>query len=477
MNLIPTPKKVTSTGEQIQILPYIQCKKSEWKELISVFCFCIDKIHGITFQEGKGGICIREEKTLPAESYRIQVNETVDIYASDYQGAAHGVASVLQLLSKECVISQLNIEDWPDKEYRGLMIDLARNWHPFKTLLHYVDLCFFYKIKYLHLHFSDDQSFTLPTKHYPKLLVSGKHYTIEEIAFLRKYANTRGVALIPEIEMPGHAKLLNQCYPEVFSDTLLNHDYERTTTENGAVIGADSIICAGKAQAFQGVLNLIDEVLELFPDSIYIHLGSDEAIHCAWEQCRDCQQYMKEHHLKDTKELYAEFVGRVTDYVLAQGRTPIVWEGFADEYSHYVSKDVVVISWENHYQTTKDLLKNGFKIINCSWKPLYVVAGMYDHDRFTVEDIMSWNVYEWQHFWKESVAYLNPVHVQPTDQVLGAQIAAWELTYEGEISRTVENLAALSERVWSVERVYDKNAFKDKLSRVIPCAFRLIAEQ
>lgn len=477
IKLIPVPKKATGTDEQIQVLPYIQCDKSEWKELTVVFCNCINKMYDIMFVEGTGGVCIHFEETLPSEAYRIHVDETVEIYASDYQGAVYGVASVLQLLSKECTIPKLDIEDWPDKEYRGLMVDIARQWHPFRTLLHYVDLCFYLKIKYLHLHFSDDQSYTLPSRTYPKLLTSGRHYTEEEIALLRNYANARGIILIPEIEMPGHAKILNKCYPEVFSDTLLSQEYEKATTENGAAMDASSIICAGNPKAFQGVKDLIDEVLSLFPDSMYIHLGADEANHRVWEQCCQCQQYMKEHHLKDTKELYAEFLGRVTDYVLSRGRTPILWEGFANEQSHFISKDVVVISWENHYQTTNDLLKNGFKIINCAWQPLYVVSGEFDHDRYYVEDIMKWNVYEWQHWWSESAASLNPIHVQPTDQVLGAQIAVWGLTYEREISRTVENLAALSERVWSVERICDKQQFQEKIRGVLPGVFKLIAEQ
>lgn len=262
------------------------------------------------------------------------------------------------------------------------------------------------KIKYLHIHFADDQRYTLPSSVLPNLPDEGKSYTKQDIEMLCKYAKKREVILIPEIEMPGHVKILNKKYPEIL-----------------------------------------------------------------------CQQYIKKHKLKDSKELYAEFVKRTTDYVLSRGRTPIVWEGFSDENSNMISKDVLVISWENHYQNVYDLLKNGFKVINCSWQPLYVVNGIFEHERYHFEDILDWNVYEWKHWWLESDASLNPIQIQPTEQVLGAQICAWGLTYEMEIQRIVENLAALSERSWSVKRICNKYDYQNKAYKILDKIYMLISEE
>ena len=482
--LVPTPKKTVGKGEKLPLLPYIRCEKKEWKELVSVFCACTEKIQGIAFQEGTGGVEILCDDSIGSERYTLETcalktGNCVRISASDYQGAAYGLASILQLLDRECRIAELRIEDWPDKEYRGVMVDIARQWHPFYTLLHYVDLCFYFKIKYLHLNFMDDQSYTLPSAKFPRLSVPGRFYTAEEIAELRAYAKARGVVLIPEIEMPGHAKVLNQAYPDWFSDSLETEDCGKTFTENGTEIRAESVICAGSERAFSGILALIDEVLELFPESPYIHLGADEVNYQVWNHCSRCRSYMMEHHLQEPKELYADFLGRVTDYVLQKGRTPVVWEGFASEYAHRISKNVIVIGWENYYQTADSLLRNGFRVINCAWKPLYIVGNIntYEKDRFDFVDIWNWNVYEWQHFWEQSAAYPEPVRVEPTEQVLGAQICIWGLTYEREIARAVENMAAMSERVWNVERVSSQEQFLDKLQKIAYDAFRLIAER
>lgn len=476
LELIPVPKISSVKQGNIRTPTCICCTKEEWKDLISVFCMCAKKIQKLDFCEGTGGIEVVYDETLDSEKYVIDVTKKILVFASDYQGAAHGLASVLQLLDEAGNIDKLHIEDWPDKQYRGVMVDLARQWHPFYALLHYVDLCFYFKIKYLHLHFMDDQSYTLPSEVFPELSVPGRHYTKEQIAKLRAYAKARGVTLIPEIEMPGHAKVLNQFYPEWFQDTFDCKEHVTEVTESGAVIDEKSVICVGSEKAFSGILKLIDEVFTLFPEEMYIHLGADEVNYKVWNNCSCCREYMRQNNLKDAKELYADFVKRATEYVLDRGRIPIVWEGFSAEHAHMISKDVVVIGWENYYQTADCLLKNGFRVINSSWKPLYVIGGTSEKACFTFRDIINWNVYEWQHWWDKSEACLNPIHVTPTEQMLGAQLCIWEQTYEQEISRAVENMAAMSERVWSVKRICNMEQFQNKLRTIKMQAFLLIAE-
>ena len=180
--------------------------------------------------------------------------------------------------------------------------------------------------------------------------------------------------------------------------------------------------------------------------------------------------------MKDAQELYGDFVGRATGYVLSKGKRPIVWEGVAKEYNHKLSKDVLVIGWECHYQNPDDLLEYGFEIINCAWKPLYIVPSRITGraNGWNEFDILKWNVYEWQHWWSESAATLNPFHIPPTDQVLGAQLCAWEMTYECEIAAIVVRLAALSERTWAVKRSCTDDEFFKKLRVQMDKAFAFL---
>ena len=123
------------------------------------------------------------------------------------------------------------------------------------------------------------------------------------------------------------------------------------------------------------------------------------------------------------------------------------------------------------------MLENGFRVINCAWKPLYIVGNVYKKDRYGFEDILNWNVYEWKHWWDQSVAYPNALQVEPTDQVIGAQVCIWGTTYEQEISRAVENLGAMSERVWNITPISNYDHMIESMQKVVFDAFRLIAEK
>jgi len=245
-------------------------------------------------------------------------------------------------------------------------------------------------------------------------------------------------------------------------------------TENGDVIDSGDLICAGNPAAMDAIKALIAEISEMFPESPYIHIGGDEANIAAWNDCEHCVKYMKENKIEDEYELYSDFVGRVAQSVLDNGKVPIVWEGFPKKGTERVPKETIVIAWESHYQLVTDLLEAGFKIINCTWQPLYIVNSL--NQRWNPYDIMAWNVYNWQHWWEHSEAKLNPITVQATDQVLGAQICSWGLTYEQDINFVMENISALSERTWSVHRECNDAEFHGKMTSALKKLALIIAE-
>lgn len=475
--LIPVPKNYIKKDGIKKFEPRIQCEIEQWKPLASAFIESVQKIYDITLTEGTGGIQVILDENIGQESYVLDTLEEVKILASDYQGCAYALATVLQLMNANLEIEEARIEDKPDKDYRGLMIDLARKWHPFRTLLHYVDLCFFYKIKYLHLHFMDSESYTLPSKVLPNLPTKDRSYSTQEIELLRSYAESRGVVLVPEIEMPGHARVLVKAYPDLFANCFDEESSEAAAIGTGVVVKDDAVICVGSESAFVHITELIDEVMSLFPNSPYIHLGADEVNTEVWKHCPMCREYMRNNQIKDTEDLYSEFVARVTNYVLSKGRRPIVWEGFKKEYSGRISKDVIVNEFESYYQNPDEVVEGGFQVINCSWKPLYVVPFLFGMPRWDVFDILKWNVYEWQSWVEKSEATLNPFHLAPTEQIIGGQLCAWEMTYECEIALVVVMLAALSERTWSVKRYCNDEEFWKKLDVQMKKAFKLIADK
>ena len=455
-NIIPTPQKVEQYEGTITV-PYT-VYSTDFPAQCEVLATAFEKIFRKPLAVAEGGILLKKDPSLPAEGYRIESDEDITLYAADERGILHACATLLMAAEAKDALTmeRATIEDAPEKNYRALMIDLARQWHPADTILRYIDICFILKLNYLQLHFIDDQSYTLPSKAFPRLTDGYRHYSYEEIAEMNAYAAARGITLIPEFEVPGHAMALNAAYPGIFSNDLEGEDGV-SYTESGEKVTGKNIICAGNPDTMEAIKTLLAEICDLFPATPYIHIGGDEANIKTWNYCSRCKRYMKEKGIEDEYELYSEFVGRVAGAVLELGRTPIVWEGFPPKGVHHVPKETIVCAWESHYHLAPDLLKAGFKIINGSWQPLYIVPST--NHRWGVSEILGWNVHQWQHWWPHSPARLNPINIAPTDQVLGGQYSVWECTYEQEISRVVENLPAFAERVWRVERLLDDEEF------------------
>ena len=474
--IVPTPKKVELYEETISIPFALDCNHDEWRPHTKRLSAAFEKLWGKSLEKSDGGISLVYDPDLTPGSYRFDSRNGITLTASDSEGILYAMATLIQTVNikdGEMTVEKALIEDYPEKDYRALMIDLAREWHPSHTIHKYIDLCFLLKIKYLHLHFIDDQLYTLPSKAFPRLNKENRFYSYDEIADMRTHAKEAGITLVPEFEAPGHSEILNKNYRDVFANRL-EGEGGRIVTEEGTVITGRNVVCAGKPETTEGIRVLLDEMIELFPDSPYIHIGGDEANIKAWTYCTDCKAYMKEKGIEDVYELYSEFVGRVARMVLDKGKTPIVWEGFPKKGVSHIPKETIVIAWESHYNMAYDLLDAGFKIINGSWQPLYIVPSY--TKRWGIPEIMSWNVYNWQHWWPNSEARLNPINVAPSDRVLGAQLSVWECTFEQEVGRTIENLTALSERTWTVKRLWDDTQFAKRAKPTIQLAANYIQD-
>jgi hexosaminidase len=316
-------------------------------------------------------------------------------------------------------------------------------------------MCRFYKIRYLHLHFTDSQLYTLPSDIYPDLSTNGHYYSKETIKEFIDYATLRGVSIIPEIDVPGHSANFHRAYPDVFG----NHN----------------IICMSE-KSLTAMEALFDELCELFECSEYIHIGGDEASVQNWTTCPDCRNSFKDKGFDvdnmTADELitvmYAEFINRMAKVVQDHGKTPIVWEGFPVEANDLITRDIVVYGWENYYQTTDSLLQAGFTVVNAAWKPLYTVA---PKNVSTFDDIVAWNIFTWRAVHPNS-PYLNtPLIVEPTDKVIGAQMSCWgdliTTKYptvndglDDEQKLLFSKLPAMAERVWNIDRTLNIGRFR-----------------
>ncbi len=437
---------------------------TDWTCAAEQFRADLQKIHSVSLLSGKKGIVLRRDSFLPREGYRILAEEeALSVSASTVEGLNRAFATLLQLVEKTPAGFRFPmglIQEEAGCAYRGLMIDLGRFWHPLERLLDYVDLCHFYKIGMLHLHFSEGERYTLPCDAYPLLPTPGYHYTKEEIARLTDYAYAKGVSLMPEIEVPGHCIPFQQAYPELF--------------------GSSGVLRMNE-KVWEALRTIFGEVCQLFPHSSWIHIGGDEAAVQNWRNCPETMAYARENGFSVEEEnaelpeqLYTHFVVRMTNIVRNFGKIPVVWEGFHAEGNGELSKDVVVMSWENYYQTTPDLLQGGFRVVNCSWRPMYVVA---PEVAWNEQDILNWTIYYWDHWWEKSFAK-DGFAVEPSDQILGGQICAWGdnlMKYlpedqpkglEEEFLLVRRHLAACAEKTWNIRSALTVEDFRSRFRRL-----------
>ena len=183
-----TPPKFKKSYGNFAVLPTVISADAEFTVAAETFCEYAAK-NGVLFSNGEGGIRVKRDSTLEKEGFCIEITDKgAEILAADIKGA-HGALSILasQIETAEggFTAEQMIIKEAPDMYYRGLSVDLARQWHAPEYIIKYIDLCYFNRATHLQLHFTDDQSFTLPIDSFPKLSTEGRTYKKKDIAEVR----------------------------------------------------------------------------------------------------------------------------------------------------------------------------------------------------------------------------------------------------------------------------------------------------
>jgi len=318
---------------------------------------------------------------LAPEEYRIGIEaDHISIAASTIKGCAHATASLIQILGqqKNGRIPALEIHDQPDCSYRSLMMDVGRNPHSIECLKETIDLLWYYKLDSLHLHLTDDQRFAFPSRAFPKLQSTANRISWEEYAGLERYAQARGIFIVPELDVPGHSTILRRAYPEVF--------------------GKNSTELAQSTASRKAIKVLLDEMVELFPSSPYVHVGGDEAGGVA-------------------EDLQRDLINDLHAHLKSKGKKTVVWEGTrVGTGGNKVNEEVIHINWRTINFPANQMLKAGYPVVNASWDPMYIVDH-YPRNNFTMaspEYIFShMNLYRFAHFKPGIRTFAKPNVVDP----------------------------------------------------------------
>jgi len=383
------------------------------------------------------------------ERYSLEVsNEQIRISADQPLGALRGIETFLELVQQDAAVAgqapgfsvpALVIHDEPRFAWRGLSLDVSRHFIPVDEVKRTIDGLSAVKLNVLHWHLSDDQGFRVESKKFPRLAQYGSdglYYTQTEIREVVTYARNRGVRIVPEFDMPGHATSWLPGYPALGAGS---GPYEIFHTYGGS----PDLLDPTKESIYRFLDGFIGEMAKLFPDE-YFHIGGDEVEAKQWNANPRVEAFMRKHHLDNAKSLQAYFNARLLKIVTKHHKHMLGWDEILEP---DLPKTIVIEAWRNA-KPLADASREGFQSILSAGYYLDLMRPASQH--YAVDPL------------KGAGADLTP---EQTKLILGGEAAMWEelATTENLDSRLWPRLAAIAERFWSPESVTDVSSMYRRL--------------
>jgi hexosaminidase len=263
------------------------------------------------------------DPSLGLEGYELEASpDGITIRGNTAAGVFHGVQTLRQLLPPEVeytgafrrpwTVPAVMIRDAPRFGWRGAMLDVARHFRTVEEVKRFIDLMVPYKLNRLHLHLSDDQGWRVEIPGWPELTRiggstevgggPGGYYTLAEYEEIVAYAAARYIAVVPEIDVPGHTNAALASVPELNCDDTAREIY------TGVAVGF-SVLCIERESTWEFLDDVVREIAARTPGP-WFHMGGDEV-----EEL--------------TEEEYADFVLRMEALIRSHGKRMIGWDEVA----------------------------------------------------------------------------------------------------------------------------------------------------
>lgn len=359
--IIPKPKSVEPSTGSLTIKPgapiAVRADKSNAANLAR---YAAGWMHlKPTSGNAREGVAMEIVEALPQisspEGYVLTVTpDSATIKATDAQGLFYGLVTLSELAPDGKDIPAMTIIDEPRFKYRGMMLDISRNFRDKDFIKKQIDAMARLKLNNLHLHLTDAAGWRLEIKRYPQLTdyaawrkgatwkdwnAAGNQYchatdsaaqggflTQDDAREIVEYAASKYINVIPEIEMPSHSEEVTATFPEL------------SCTHNPK---GQPDFCVGNEKTFEFLQNVLDEVIEIFPSKI-IHIGGDEASKQAWKDCDLCKKRMEENSLGNVDELQSYLIERIEKYLNSKGRDLLGWDEIMEG---GLAPNAAVMSW------------------------------------------------------------------------------------------------------------------------------------
>ena len=411
---------------------------------------------------------VQEDTTLSPEAYTLEIKKSqILVKAADLKGAAHALTSLHQLILKaiEGKLPCVSIQDKPVFGYRGLMLDCSRHFWTVDELKETIDHIAFFKLNTLHLHLTDNQGWRMAMDKYPALTeagtyypnypeLSGKFYTKEDLKEVVRYATSKGVEIIPEIDLPGHATALLAALPELSCKGGKFETYPEESKWSERKRTNENMVCIGNPKVYEFAEDVVDALIEIFP-SKYIHFGGDEVPTKIWKNCSKCMALYQHEGMKKLGEIQDYFTRKMSKLIQSKGKVMIGWDEI-DARHAATPNDMLAIWRENGLKQQQAAFERGIPMIMCPQHGCYYDWGYAGNS--------TRKVYEW-HPLPENITEAQRALVK------GGQAALWTeriATQDRVEWMLFPRICALAEVLWTSEGNKNWDDFYQRITSFYP---------
>ncbi len=385
----------------------------------------------LVIQTRGAGEAIQDENE--DESYTLDVSpERAVLRAPTVVGALRGFETLLQLVTADSAgffLPAVRIADAPRFPWRGLLVDAGRHFEPVAVIERTLDGMAAVKLNVFHWHLSEDQGFRIESKRFPLLQLDGSdglYYTQAQIREVVAYARDRGIRVIPEFDMPGHATSWLVGYPR-YGSGRGPYRLQRTW---GVF---DPTLDPTREIVYQFIDAFIGEMVPLFPDP-YWHVGGDEVNGVEWDANPRIRAFKRQHHMADDAALQAYFNQRLLRILTTHGKRMVGWDEILNP---DLPQTAVVQSWRG-LEYLPQTVRAGHRAILSAPYYLDHMESAEDHYVDPLPDSLG----------------LTP---EEASRFLGGEACMWgeHIGPETIDSRIWPRLAAVAEKLWSPASVKD----------------------
>ena len=373
------------------------------------------------------------------ESYQLTVSpEKVLLTAPNPLGILHGLQTFQQMVTASphgFIVPNAMIEDAPRFPWRGLMLDAGRHFMPVDTVHQTLDGMEAVKLNVFHWHLSENQGFRVESKAFPLLQQDGSdglYYTQDQIHEILAYARDRGIRVVPEFDMPGHATAWFVGYPDLASGPGPYHIDRKWGV-------FDPAMDPTRESTYTFLDTFLAEMTALFPDA-YFHIGGDECNGKEWDRNPRIQQFIHTHQLKDNAALQAYFTTRVQKLVTKHRKITIGWD---EVLQPNTPRDVMIQSWRGP-DSLAEAARRGYRgILSAGY---YLDLNQSAAQHYAVDPLAG------------AAAALSP---EQETHILGGEAAMWTefITPENVGFRIWPRMAPIAERLWSPRSVHRRTLY------------------